>query len=420
MSNLNCQDYLIITGGYQINNHLPNKKLLQLNCNDFYEGLPEKIHNTYTFIYQNDYFNNYKYICKLDDDMVINNLLYPHLLTPYGGIVNTMLYGNREWHIGKCSEDSKFNKHPYKGYYVPWCLGGYGYVISTKNLEFISKDTTYLDEIYEDLYIAKILFKHKIYPVHISKWTNFIQSPEHLELNQSKIQNVFFINLKERPDLLDKNQYIFKFIEDKYADIPISIIDAINLNQTPEIFNNLVLNGTISLFGNGFRKNPKNVLGEISCFLSHLKCWEKIVREKLLVTLILEDGMIFYPDKFRPIINSNNFDIIFTNDNMKNINNTLTGYGTQSYILSYKGAVKLLDTIKPLSMPIDLQLRELCNKRTLIWSTYHYFTTNDMDKKSSISHSVDIDVNQKQDRRTLMTRIITNLIESNINLADYL
>ena len=130
--------------------------------------------------------------------------------------------------------------------------------------------------------------------------------------------------------------------------------------------------------------------------------------------------MIFYPDKFRPIINSNNFDIIFTNDNMKNINNTLTGYGTQSYILSYKGAVKLLDTIKPLSMPIDLQLRELCNKRTLIWSTYHYFTTNDMDKKSSISHSVDIDVNQKQDRRTLMTRIITNLIESNINLADYL
>lgn len=80
MSNLNCQDYLIITGGYQINNHLPNKKLLQLNCNDFYEGLPEKIHNTYTFIYQNDYFNNYKYICKLDDDMVIKHHKIPSLL----------------------------------------------------------------------------------------------------------------------------------------------------------------------------------------------------------------------------------------------------------------------------------------------------------------------------------------------------
>ena len=74
--------------------------------------------------------------------------------------------GNRRWHINRCTPGSKFNNTPYNGIYVPWCLGGFGYILSRKAINVVGNyNENYDDEIYEDLLIGKILLKSDIKPV---------------------------------------------------------------------------------------------------------------------------------------------------------------------------------------------------------------------------------------------------------------
>ena len=82
--------------------------------------------------------------------------------------------GNRSWYINRCSKDSPFNNNPYTGIYVPWCLGGYGYIVSRYALQSIKDDNTYRDTIYEDLYISILLHKHDIYPCELKTNDYFI------------------------------------------------------------------------------------------------------------------------------------------------------------------------------------------------------------------------------------------------------
>ena len=105
MNNLNYKDYIIVLGG--INNYFNLKnKILFLKCNDNYEGLPEKIIKTYNFIYRSNLYIKYKYICKCDDDIIINKLIESNKLYDYCGNLRNSYIGDREWHIGKCSKNS--------------------------------------------------------------------------------------------------------------------------------------------------------------------------------------------------------------------------------------------------------------------------------------------------------------------------
>ena len=61
---------------------------------------------------------------------------------------------------------------------MPWCLGGYGYIISKCAIDLIQNDTKYFEHIYEDLYIAIILFEKNIKPVNINI-KEFVISPDH-------------------------------------------------------------------------------------------------------------------------------------------------------------------------------------------------------------------------------------------------
>ena len=178
MEKLNYNKYVIITGGHNNNEYDIKNKRIKLNCSDTYEGLPEKVIKTYKFIYENKEFNNITYICKLDEDMIVKKILDTKILQDYYGKVYYK-NGNRKWHINKCTPGSKFNKIPYNGIYVPWCLGGFGYILSRKNMELLKDDTTYENEIYEDLYIAKILNKNKIYPKNLKDIEKYYISPEH-------------------------------------------------------------------------------------------------------------------------------------------------------------------------------------------------------------------------------------------------
>ena len=179
MKLLDLEDYIIIKGGniqeeYDIESHI-----LNLNCNDFYEGLPEKIIKTFTFLYNSPLFSKYTHFCKIDDDIEIKNLLTDDILFDYCGHLNNNYDGSRGWHIGRCSENSIFNTTEYKGEYVPWCEGGYGYILSKTVLEFIVKETNYYNEIFEDVYIAKILHSNNVFPVHINI-KHYLYSKDHL------------------------------------------------------------------------------------------------------------------------------------------------------------------------------------------------------------------------------------------------
>jgi hypothetical protein len=171
-------DYLIVKGGSDKNYYNENSHILELDCNDFYEGLPEKVLKTYKFIYNNKIFNKYNFICKLDDDMILHKIFDNDILSDYCGIIQKTT-GNRNWHIGKCSKESKFNTKPYDGIYVPWCKGGYGYILSRFAIENLINNTEYFDEIYEDVYIAKILYERIIFPKHLSGLSKYISSPDH-------------------------------------------------------------------------------------------------------------------------------------------------------------------------------------------------------------------------------------------------
>jgi hypothetical protein len=62
MNSLNYTDYLIVTGGNDINSIDLMNKTLKLDCNDFYEGLPEKVIKALKYVYDNLY--KYDFYCK--------------------------------------------------------------------------------------------------------------------------------------------------------------------------------------------------------------------------------------------------------------------------------------------------------------------------------------------------------------------
>jgi hypothetical protein len=178
MKKINYDNFIIVTGS---NKNYYNSKthILNIDCNDMYEGLPEKVIKSFKFISESKPFNKYTHFCKLDDDMVINNLVNIDKVSDYCGYVEETYVEDRKWHIGKCSINSKFNNTEYKGIFVPWCLGGLGYILSKKSLNRVATATNYKDEIYEDLYIAKILNNNNIFPQNIDAVTQCLFSPDH-------------------------------------------------------------------------------------------------------------------------------------------------------------------------------------------------------------------------------------------------
>jgi len=109
-------------------------------------------------------------------------------------------------------------------------------------------------------------------------------------------------------------------------------------------------------------KKRKMTVSEIGCALSHYKIWETIVTNKIKQTLILEDDVVFlenFNEEYKNIQNIPfNYDICFLGRNKLNelynlgeefeINDSLVipkySYNMQSYIVTYEGACKLINT----------------------------------------------------------------------------
>ena len=179
MQNVDNSNYVIVQGGSDINYYDIDLKILYINSNDTYEGLPEKVLKSYKYIVENEIFDEYTHFIKLDDDMIIKNYISYDLIKSlnYAGKVFDGI-GDRAWHIGKCSKDNIWNSTHYSGIYTSWCLGGFGYIISRYSINLIKNDTTYNNAIYEDLYIALLLKNNNITPININTKNLFI-SPTH-------------------------------------------------------------------------------------------------------------------------------------------------------------------------------------------------------------------------------------------------
>lgn len=172
--NMMKDDFIIVQGGFIKDSYDEEKNILNLNCNDKYVGLPEKVMKTFNFLIDDDRFKKYTHFCKLDDDMSVIKR-FENLTDDYMGNVH-YVDGNRQWHFGRCN--NFWDKVPYLGEFKPWCMGGFGYVISRIALSKLVPNFNYLDHIYEDLYIGILMNQIGILPTQI-KIKDYVISPDH-------------------------------------------------------------------------------------------------------------------------------------------------------------------------------------------------------------------------------------------------
>ena len=172
--NMMKNDFIVVQGGFIKDEYDEDKKILKLNCNDSYIGLPEKVMKTFHYLISDDRFSKYTHFCKLDDDMIVTKR-FENLTDDYLGNVSYQ-EGSRNWHIGRCG--NFWDKVPYLGKFVPWCMGGFGYIVSRQALQKVLPNFNYSDHIYEDLYMAIILNSSGVFPKMINT-KEYLISPDH-------------------------------------------------------------------------------------------------------------------------------------------------------------------------------------------------------------------------------------------------
>lgn len=168
-------------------NYDETRRILILKCNDFYEGLPEKMIAVFNAILELKCFQHAKYIFKIDDHDMVNKILNLDYIKrhldrhpQFSYIGNRIIYYDkfkkvtRRWHFGKCSKGSYWEKKLYNGVYTTWADGGQGYILRRDAMEKIATIYNFSNinnvgsyHIYEDVMVALILAKFNIVP---KKW----------------------------------------------------------------------------------------------------------------------------------------------------------------------------------------------------------------------------------------------------------
>ena len=196
-----------------------------------------------------------------------------------------------------------------------------------------------------------------------------------------KIDKIFIINLKSRDDRL-KNMRL--------------LIDTLNIDKNKiEIFEAVVgkelkddkINDILSissldtLYNKSTNHKDIRSKGAIGCYLSHYKIWEKIINENLDNVLIFEDDLLSDVDikEFEEYINSlpQDYDVALLSwfslwfdllnnpkkntiiNNYWNKYNSVNIFGCGSYIVSKKGAEKLVKNAFPICYQVDAYINIL-------------------------------------------------------------
>lgn len=186
------------------------------------------------------------------------------------------------------------------------------------------------------------------------------------------IDKIYYINLDRRTD---RNEHLKKITKGMHNVQRVSAVDGKTLDLD-KINKNIITGKGIN--DAKYNKSLYSPLtrGAIGCALSHRKIWLEIIKNKIQTALILEDDIRFDPN-FDHKLNlykktwPKDYDIVFLGyhpASIKYINKNAFEesdgdyfalathvYGLFGYIISYKGAEKLLK-IFPLDMQIDTDI----------------------------------------------------------------
>ena len=167
-------DFVIVQGGFINDFYDEYRKIINLNCNDGYVGLPEKVMKTFHYLMSDERFSEFTHFVKLDDDMIVTK----KFINVNGDYIGNVHYtdGNRQWHIGRTG--TFWDKVPYIGEFKPWCMGGFGYIVSRSALLKIVPNHEYLNHIYEDVYIGNLMYKIGVIPINFNI-KEYLVSPDH-------------------------------------------------------------------------------------------------------------------------------------------------------------------------------------------------------------------------------------------------
>jgi GR25 family glycosyltransferase involved in LPS biosynthesis len=209
-------------------------------------------------------------------------------------------------------------------------------------------------------------------------YEHYTQNNIYEHYTQNIFDNIpyYYINLDERTDRKDHIENIAK----KYNIKNITRIPAISIKSLDDVYlhkNKIDINAYNMLVKQNITKNRLHhydlTNGSIGCFLSHLECYKKIVESNTPYAIIFEDDIEINCDKniYDKIISEieipQDADIVLLfaliiekdkdiTDKLKKINffNCLT-----FYLVTNKGAKKLLDNLNPIKMQIDGQISRL-------------------------------------------------------------
>jgi glycosyl transferase family 25 len=163
--------------------------------------------------------------------------------------------------------------------------------------------------------------------------------------------------------------------------------------------------------------------GEIGCYLSHIKCWKKLIEEELDYALVLEDDgiltdelplfitklaksfehwdyiLLSHGSKVKPVIESLNMgDGLWLQKTLK-LNSTTTGQ-----FISFQGAQKLVSSALPIARPVDMDIQHWFEKslRCFVVSPFPVISGS---FSSDINASGDRDIVQKRPFKRIWQKI---------------
>jgi GR25 family glycosyltransferase involved in LPS biosynthesis len=240
-------------------------------------------------------------------------------------------------------------------------------------------------------------------------------------MNKIQVHHCVIINLDTRTDLwnnLEPFRRQWTMQGKQCVRMP-----GVNYKTQTHVLNDFLKSNRLHINGAGFRHTKEAVQGELGCYMAHYNSWRYVVDNKLESCLILEDGITLLRDDFEQLFIHKNIDVLFVNSEMTMSHKNLVGTGTQGYIVTQKGAQKLLEKCAVLYLPIDLQIRNLCNSNEIHGCTIQSaFVKRNHDRVSSMDGCIhtDVHLNDKQNQHTMVQRLLSNLLDKNVNLDDYL
>lgn len=217
--------------------------------------------------------------------------------------------------------------------------------------------------------------------------------------------DIFIITLR-KPERMENIELQIQKIKNssKSNDINIELIDGVvglDLNVDEMIKNNIIDRRFVKE-GENITKTKKS---EIGCYMSHYKCYEKILNNKDTdYTIVFEDDFNIVCEQFMYIIYDTmnniekkplNFDLLYLGTSSENhgaqienqlyeIDNKTSLYGAHAILYKNKNISNIIEKTKVLSCPIDVILEELSYKNEITsYAVYPNLVKQQHDKFNS-------------------------------------